>query len=178
MERGVIRADPVVLLKCSSKSFAVVPIESSNCRILRQSSAVIMPIMAAATTTTTIVLLYTLRTYLVCTWIHKPRTSRVNSRNFTPRKIIFKMCKISWKEIWKCKWFKRSFLTFHPKILKSWGKEKYVVYQTKFWAVWLPVTSSFIWLYVWMNVSEERFEVVNLTLLLIMIRIEGFFSRK
>ena len=48
MERGVIRADPVVLLKCSSKSFAVVPIESSNCRILRQSSAVIMPIMAAA----------------------------------------------------------------------------------------------------------------------------------
>ena len=51
MERGVIRADPVVLLKCSSKSFAVVPIESSNCRILRQSSAVIMPIMAAATTT-------------------------------------------------------------------------------------------------------------------------------
>ena len=91
MERGVIRADPVVLLKCSSKSFAVVPIESSNCRILRQSSAVIMPIMAAATTT--IVLLYTLRTYLVCTWIHKPRTSRVNSRNFTPRKIKFQNVK-------------------------------------------------------------------------------------
>ena len=92
MERGVIRADPVVLLKCSSKSFAVVPIESSNCRILRQSSAVIMPIMAAATTTATIVL-YTLRTYLVCTWIHKPRTSRVNSRNFTPRKIKFQNVK-------------------------------------------------------------------------------------
>ena len=90
MERGVIRADPVVLLKCSSKSFAVVPIESSNCRILRQSSAVIMPIMAAATTT---IVLYTLRTYLVCTWIHKPRTSRVNSRNFTPRKIKFQNVK-------------------------------------------------------------------------------------
>ena len=122
MERGVIRADPVVLLKCSSKSFAVVPIESSNCRILRQSSAVIMPIMAAATTT--IVLLYTLRTYLVCTWIHKPRTSRVNSRNFTPRKIIFKMCKISWKEIWKCKWFKTSLLTFHVKNSKIIRKRK------------------------------------------------------